>query len=92
MVPLVNTNTHCEFILSFSLRNWLTFLLERAPPAVFALLAAGPCLTGLRFIQGYVDWEKFLWSLTSQLVLLLVIRVMDDVKDYDKDKIVHPDR
>ena len=25
-------------------------------------------------------------------VLLLLIRVMDDVKDYDKDKIVHPER
>ena len=25
-------------------------------------------------------------------VLLLVIRIMDDVKDYDKDKVVHPDR
>ena len=39
-----------------------------------------------------MDWEKFLWSLISQLVLLLVIRVMDDVKDYEKDKIIHSDR
>ena len=25
-------------------------------------------------------------------MLLLVVRVMDDVKDYEKDKIVHPER
>lgn len=39
-----------------------------------------------------MDWEKFLWAIVSQLVLLLVIRVMDDVKDYELDKIVHSDR
>ena len=25
-------------------------------------------------------------------ILLLTIRIMDDVKDYDKDVVVHPDR
>ena len=43
-------------------------------------------------VQGHVEWVKFFWALLAQLVLLLVIRVMDDVKDYEKDKIVHPDR
>ena len=25
-------------------------------------------------------------------VLLLIIRIMDDVKDFEKDKVIHPDR
>lgn len=25
-------------------------------------------------------------------ILLLMVRIMDDVKDYEKDKIVHPER
>lgn len=42
--------------------------------------------------QGYVDGEKAVWSIVGCTVLLLTVRVMDDVKDYEKDKVVHPDR
>ena len=37
----------------------------------------------------------FCYTLQNSLcskILLLVIRVMDDVKDFEKDKIVHPER
>ena len=40
----------------------------------------------LRLYQHLYGYNK----LTQ--VLLLVIRIMDDVKDYEKDKVVHPDR
>lgn len=43
-------------------------------------------------VEGYINIEKFIWAFVGNLVLLLLIRVMDDVKDYDKDKIVHPER
>ena len=51
-----------------SAANWLTFLLERAPPAVFLLLATGPCLSGLHMVQGYVDWERAGWAVGGMLV------------------------
>lgn len=54
--------------LLFSLRNWLTFLLERAPPLVFLLLASGPCLSGLYTVQGYIDVGTFIWGLIGELV------------------------
>ncbi|XP_064382251.1 uncharacterized protein LOC135331124 [Halichondria panicea] len=76
----------------WSLHNWLVFLYERAPPLVFGLLAAGPCLSGLMYAEGSVDWDKFAWGLIGMMTLLLLVRVMDDVKDFEKDKIVHPDR
>ena len=37
----------------------------------------------------FISWHLVYCRLQLQ-VLLLLIRVMDDVKDYDKDKIVHP--
>jgi 4-hydroxybenzoate polyprenyltransferase len=78
--------------LQWSLASWKTFLNERAPPVVFVLLALGPTLTGLKMVEGFVDFEKLLWAGFGLWLLLLTIRVMDDVKDYDKDVIVHPDR
>ena len=95
--------------INHSLFNWTQFLKERAPPAVFLLLAAGPCLTGLQMVEGKIDWEKFIWAVFGELVstfiiiktlsnmlcpkvLLLTVRIMDDVKDYELDLVVHPDR
>ena len=58
----------CLCLLFDSLRNWLTFLMERAPPAVFLLLAAGPCLSGLYTVQGHINISTFIWGLVGELV------------------------
>lgn len=76
----------------FILLRWAEFLAERAPPLVFSLLAAGPCFTVFKLINGYIDWEKCIWGLFGNLVLLLTVRVMDDIKDYELDVAIHPDR
>lgn len=63
----VSAHTVSSYIpLSFS--NWVTFLMERAPPLVFILLAAGPCLSGLYIIEGYINIEKFIWAVVGELV------------------------
>ena len=49
---------------------------ERAPPAVFLLLASGPCLSGLIMTQGYVDVEKALWSVIGCTVSIFKIQKM----------------
>ncbi len=46
----------------------MTFLLERAPPPIFLLLSSGPCLSALYINEGFVDLEKFVWSVIGQLV------------------------
>ena len=46
----------------------MTFLMERAPPLVFLLLAAGPCLSGLQAVEGHIDLTKFLWAVIGELV------------------------
>lgn len=72
--------------------RWVQFLTERAPPIVFFLLASGPCLSGLQIVEGRIEWIKFLFALFGELVLLLTVRIMDDVKDYDLDCSIHPER
>ena len=73
---------------------------------MFLLLAAGPCFSGLLLLEGAIDKEKLIWAIFGQLViksqhynyviflkiLILTVRVMDDVKDYQLDLVVHPDR
>lgn len=58
----------------YSLHNWLVFFSERAPPLVFVLLAAGPCFSGLVYIEGFVDWEKLVWALIGMLVRVLILK------------------
>ena len=80
---------------TFSVRNWMIFLNERAPPPLFLMTTAGLSLigTGMFYVQGFIDWEKFFWwGLFAELILELTIRVMDDVKDYELDEVVHPER
>jgi 4-hydroxybenzoate polyprenyltransferase len=90
--PDDNKKVNSSICKPWSIFNWVQFLNERAPPLIFLLLAAGPCLTALQVIEGNIDWEKLWWALPGQLVLLLMIRVMDDVKDYKLDLVVHPER
>lgn len=76
----------------WSVKNWILFINERAPPLVFLLLAVLPTASGLKLCEGWVDYEKLAWGTTAHLILLITLRIMDDVKDYEKDKICHPDR
>ena len=46
----------------------MVFLVERAPPLVFGLLAAGPCFSGLAQVEGFVDIEKLVWAFIAELV------------------------
>jgi 4-hydroxybenzoate polyprenyltransferase len=76
----------------WNFHNWMTFLSERAPPLFFLMMAAGPCLSILYSKTEGFPIEKFIWAILGEQVLLLLVRIMDDVKDYEKDKVVHPDR
>ena len=69
-MPCNNILQYRDSFIVFSLGNWAIFLLERAPPFVFLLLSAGPCLTGLYMTQGYINIEKFIWAFMGELVSL----------------------
>ena len=46
----------------------MVFLMERAPPLVFGLMAAGPSFSGLALMGGFVDKEKLVWGFIAELV------------------------
>lgn len=70
----------------------VTFFKERLPLPVYFILAGGMSLSGL--ILGDGSWRHpSLWvSLASLLLFFVVLRCMDEYKDYDKDLVAHPDR
>ncbi|XP_062518091.1 uncharacterized protein LOC134193281 [Corticium candelabrum] len=74
------------------LSRWMTFLNERAPPIAFFLLSAGPVISSQYIFIDRLSSFLVFWTLPAQLLILLTLRIMDDVKDYDKDVVVHPDR
>ncbi|XP_065897804.1 uncharacterized protein [Dysidea avara] len=76
----------------WSVKNWVSFLNERAPPVAYILLSFFPAVSGLKLAEGFVDFEKLGWGTTGLLLLFVILRIMDDVKDYETDKICHPDR
>lgn len=57
----------CVF-LGISIKNWILFVNERAPPLVFLLLAMLPTASGLKLCEGLVDYEKLAWGTTAHLV------------------------
>ena len=76
VVPVCSSDILLLLLKLCSLFNWLKFMNERAPPAVFLLLASGPCLSGLIMTQGYVDVEKALWSVIGCTVSIFKIQKM----------------
>ncbi len=72
--------------------GWLTYTRERFPLPTYFLLAGGFSLSGLFVSSGTFVWGGFLASFSGLLVFLYLLRLMDEVKDYDKDIVAHPDR
>eukprot|EP00128_Syssomonas_multiformis_P010355 Colp12_sorted_trinity150504_noHs@7546 len=69
----------------------LQFFVERIPIIPYLLLAGGPVLSTMCH-QNVFDTTKFLYGGFGNLLSLITLRYMDDVKDYEKDKICHKDR
>jgi 4-hydroxybenzoate polyprenyltransferase len=76
--------------------RWFTYLKERSP--LQALLIVGASVSGSGVMLAALltgrpfDVRAFVLGLVAQLLFLLVLRVMDERKDYEKDKVAHPTR
>lgn len=67
------------------MKAWLTYIKERFPLPVYALLSAGlACAPG----DAPRTWFGFLYAMW----LFATLRLMDELKDYHKDKVAHPER
>lgn len=72
--------------------NWLIYVRERFPLPVYALLVGGLSLSGLYIASSTFDPRAFLISFVGLMLFFGVLRLMDELKDYQKDIVAHPQR
>lgn len=70
----------------------MIFFRERFPVPVLLLLSFGLALAGLSFGHNPLQASQVLLSAALCFLFLSTLRLMDEIKDYEKDKIVHPTR
>lgn len=72
--------------------RWITYIKERFPLGTFFALVAGISLSGIYLYQKEFQWIPFIISFIGILMFFALLRLMDEVKDIDKDRIANPDR
>ncbi len=72
--------------------RWLTFFKERFPLPVLLLISVGIALAGVSFPDGPVMVLHMLIAAKISFLFFGTLRLMDEIKDLEKDKIVHPTR
>lgn len=71
--------------------KWLKFFKERTPIASYLLLTLGPVMSGY-FLSATPRLHSPLISFTGFFLFFIVLRMMDEYKDYEKDVLAHPKR
>lgn len=77
------------------MKRWLQYLKERFPLATYVLLVGGFSLSGLAFSRvslSRTSWPLAAVSFLGVILFFAVLRLMDEEKDFEKDKIAHPTR
>jgi hypothetical protein len=68
------------------------FIKERVPVIANLILALGLLFSVNSFSERSADLSAMIFSVIVLLVFITELRFMDELKDYEKDKIAHPDR
>jgi 4-hydroxybenzoate polyprenyltransferase len=72
--------------------GWLTYLMQRSPPAALTVVAGGIALSGVWIGDGVFDATRFALVFAGLFVFMVLARLADELKDYQKDQFAHPDR
>lgn len=72
--------------------RWITFFRERFPLPVLFLISFGIALAGLSYGSRPLQPIQILLAGAITFLFFSTLRLMDEIKDYEKDKIVHPTR
>lgn len=74
------------------MNRWLTYVRERFPLHTYIVLVAGISLSGMFLHGGPFRLVAFIISFIGLLLFFGLLRLMNEVKDFDKDRIAHPER
>ena len=72
-------------------RRWLIYLTERSPPAALLFIAAGIALAPMACRRS-IDWGLLAAGTAGIFGLLVLMRLGDELKDFEKDRVIHPER
>lgn len=74
------------------MNRWLKFFTERFPLVNSALLVTGISLSGIALSGSPFHFLPFILSFIGIVFVLALVRLMDDVKNLEKDRIAHSNR
>lgn len=74
-----------------SFKKWTTYLQERSPLAALGFISAGIAISSMAFL-GKFSTEVFILGLIFNILILVQMRLGDEIKDFEKDKVMHPTR
>ena len=74
------------------MKNIMQFMKERVPVVANLILAVGMILSVAATMGIVPDLKESIFIGISLIIFITELRFMDELKDYDKDKIAHPDR
>ena len=75
-----------------TLQRWWNFLNERANPVSIAVIASGPVFGGFDIGVSASEWLLAMLSFAFVAAGLVLARIMDECKDFDKDCRINPTR
>jgi hypothetical protein len=71
---------------------WITYIRERFPILTFGALAAGIASSGIYLKRGAFQGAPFIFSFIGIFVFFWLWRLIDDIKDFEKDLIAYKER
>lgn len=74
------------------MKSWLIYLKERFPLPVYFLLSGGLAASGSVLVGRPIMTIPTIYAFGYAMWLFATLRLMDELKDYDKDVIAHPTR
>jgi 4-hydroxybenzoate polyprenyltransferase len=72
-------------------RRWAIYLGERSPPAALLFISAGVALAPMAQRRS-IDWALLAIATAGLFGLLVLMRLGDELKDLEKDRVIHPQR
>ena len=74
------------------MNKWLQYSKERYPLIIYLILSSGFALSANYMFPHNLSFPPFVLSLFGTLLFFFELRLMDELKDYDKDKVANPNR
>jgi acyl-coenzyme A synthetase/AMP-(fatty) acid ligase len=81
-----------SFTNGVTMKNILEFMKQRVPIIANLILAFGLVYSAAAIANSNLHWSEVAFMVIGLLIFITELRFMDELKDYEKDKVAHPTR